>query len=302
MKLKKIFTVLMTCILTATLFTGCGEEKNSDTEKNSVKLGMLKYMNAGEQQFGEILQKVAETFSLRVLPHKVIFFDNLNTMQMAFDSGQIDEIGTYECVANYLGARKANVSVLKDHTRKFDDEFCLAMRETDKDLYNQVDDAVKKMRDDGTLNKFQKEFITDLKPGDEPAAVEFEKFDDADTIKVAVTGDLPPLDLILADGTPAGFNTAVLSELGKRLHKNIELVQIESSARAAALESKRVDISFWAVVPLSDIIPKNVDKPDGIILSTPYYTGATVHLGWGDESNLNSSSDLGQTVQGVSKQ
>ncbi len=299
MNRKKFFAVLMMCIVTAAIFAGCGDDKKSDDDKYFIKIGMLKYMNVGEQQFSDIMQKLVETFSLNVTPHKVIFFDNLNSMQMAFNSGQIDEISTYNCVANYLAARKANVTVLENHISGFDDEFCLAMREDDKDLYNQVNEVVKQMKADGTLADFQKKYIDDSVSDKEPEAVEIEKFEGADTIKVAVTGDLPPIDLILADGTPTGFNTAVLSEIGKRLQKNIELIQIESAARAAALESKRVDISFWAIVPISDIIPADVDKPEGIILSTSYYTGKVVHIGWNDGSN--SSTGLGDMVQGVSQ-
>ena len=300
MKLKKIFLMMMTCILTAAIFTGCGEEEKSDSEKFSVKIGVLKYTNISEQQFTKLQAKIAETLSLRVIPHKVVFFDNLNSMQMALSSGQIDEVSTYDCVADYLVARTASVSVLQDHTIDFSDDFCLAMRENNEKFYNQVNDVVKAMKDDGTLAKFEKKYITDLKPGDEPEAVEIEKFEGADTINVAITGDLPPIDLILADGKPAGFNTAVLSEIGKRLHKNIELVQVESGARAAALTSGRVDISFWAILPISNIIPANVDRPDGIILSTPYYRGKVVHVGW-DIANANSSADLKTVTKDLSK-
>lgn len=34
-------------------------------------------------------------------------------------------------------------------------------------------------------------------------------------VKVGVTGDLPPLDLILPDNSPAGFNTALLADVDK---------------------------------------------------------------------------------------
>ena len=294
MKFKKFLVALLSAALIFTL-TACGSEEKSDVEKYSVKIGMLKYMNVGEQQFNDFMKKIAETFSLKITPHEVVFFDNLNSMQMAYNAGQIDEISTYTSVAYYLAARNPNVAVLKDHTLEFVDAFCLAMRESDEDLFQQVDGAVKKMRDDGTLENLEKKYIKDLKAGEEPEAVEIEKFEGADTIKVAITGDLPPIDLILADGKPAGFNTAVLSEIGKRLQKNIELVQIESAARAAALESGRVDISFWAIVPMSEIIPANADKPDGVVLSTPYYRGTIIHVGF-DGEKIDTTAGLGDVV------
>ena len=144
---------------------------------------------------------------------------------------------------------------------------------------------IKEMQADGTLDRLTKEYITDINAESEPPAVELPHFDSAKTIKVAVTGDLPPLDYVSADGKPAGFNTAVLAEIGNRMLRNIELVQVDSGARAAALSSKQVDVVFWAIVPVSEIIPQDSDKPDGVILSEPYYKDKIVHLIFQAEKN-----------------
>ena len=42
-----------------------------------------------------------------------------------------------------------------------------------------------------------------------------------------------------------GYNTAVLAEISTRMNKNIELVQVDSLGRAAALVSGAVDAVFW---------------------------------------------------------
>jgi hypothetical protein len=64
-------------------------------------------------------------------------------------------------------------------------------------------------------------------------------------VRVAVTGALPPIDYVAADGTPAGFNTAVLAEISSRAGFNIELVQVDSVGRALALSQGDVDVVFW---------------------------------------------------------
>ena len=75
--------------------------------------------------------------------------------------------------------------------------------------------------------------------------------------------------MVAADGTPVGFNTAVLAELGRRIGLNIELVNIESGARTSALMSGRVDAVFWYLVwEGSD---KQPSVPSGILLSDSYY-------------------------------
>ena len=80
------------------------------------------------------------------------------------------------------------------------------------------------------------------------------------------------------DGKPAGFNTAVLAEIGNRLLRNIELVDVDSGARATALTSKQVDVVFWSIVPVSEIIPSDTDKPAGTVLTEPYFKDKIVHM------------------------
>ena len=281
--MKKIFMLMTLCMLL--LMTGCGgggENKPVD-DAGKVKLGMITRLNASEENFGEFMKKIEETLSVKISSHTPVFFDNLNSMQMALQSKQIDEISTYRSVARYMHAKDPRFEVLKDHSLEFIDSFCFALRDDETELRDSLNMVIKEMQDDGTLDRLTKEYITDINAETDPPAVELPHFDSAQTIKIAVTGDLPPLDFVSANGTPEGFNTAVLAEIGQRMLKNIELVQIDSGARAAALTSKQVDVVFWAIVPVSEIIPQDSDKPSGIILSDPYYKDKIVHIIFKDE-------------------
>ena len=143
----------------------------------------------------------------------------------------------------------------------------------------EINKAINAMREDGTLKKLIEDNITNLK-GD-PAPVEIAKIDGADTIKVAVTGDMPGMDCILADGTPAGFNVAFLSELSKRINKNFELVSISSDARGAALSSGQVDALFWVIGTYDQdgkALPYPLDSMKGVAISVPYMMDSRVGL------------------------
>ena len=281
--MKRIFTLLMLITL---FMTGCGSggDNKVSTDDNKIKLGMITRLNVSEENFNEFMKKIEETLDVKISSHKVIFFDNLNVMQMALQSNQIDEISTYRSVARYMIAKDSHFQVMKDHSLEFIDSFCFALRDDETELRDSLNAVIKEMQSDGTLDKLTKEYITDISAENDPPAVELPHFDKAETIKVAVTGDLPPLDFVAQDGTPAGFNTAVLSEIGNRMSKNIELINIDSGARAAALTSKQVDIVFWAIVPVSEIIPSDSDKPNGVILTEPYFKDKIVHINFkGDE-------------------
>ena len=190
MSLKKIFTLLMMCILSATIFTGCGDEKKSETPDNEFKIGMLHHMNASEKDFDGFMKKVSETFGFKMNSYEPVFFDNLSSMQMALDSGKINAFSTYKCVADFIVANNPDLEIADKDTLEFIDAFCFALRADDKELFDTVNKAVREMRDDGTLDKLTKEYITDIKEGDRKiSAVEIKTIPGADTVKVEVTGD-----------------------------------------------------------------------------------------------------------------
>ena len=229
-----------------------------------------------DNYFEKASSRMPQTSSMRAPKH--IFFDNMTSMLAALQAGQLDALSTYECVGDYLTAQNSSVELVTKGVPKVSDSFCCAMLEENSALKKEFDDAILKLTADGTLKKLAEEYITNANFSDLPT-VEMPHFDNAPTIKVAVTGDLPPLDFVRADGTPAGFNTAVLSAISQLVGKNFELVDVDSGARAAALTSKQVDVIFWVAVPLDETLaPANFDEPDGVIVTEPYFTDEIVHV------------------------
>ena len=276
---------LATLCAAALLITGCGDNGQQGVDKPDnnflgaeVKLGMIAPLNSTEENFGGLLAKIEEATGTesRHLPK---FYDNLRAMQMAVESGDMQEISLYKSVAEYIVANNDKFEVVSDNAlEKIGYSFCFAVRKEDTALKADLDRIVDEMKSDGTLDKLINDYITNVAKGQTPPAVEIPKFDGAETLKVGITGDLPPLDLILPDNSPAGFNTAMLAEVGKRLGKNIEPVQIESGARAAALTSKFIDVVFWAIVPIGNDLPVDLDKPEGLDLSKPYFKDNVAHI------------------------
>ena len=198
-----------------------------------------------------------------------VFYDSLIAMQMGLNSGEVDEIDLPGVVGKYMVNINPNYAVAC--VARMSKPVYLAFGFLEKDgteLRNKFNEALKAMKADNTLSLLHTEYLSE--PGTKEAhPVTFEKFDGADTITIAVTGDLPPIDYIAPNGIPAGFNTAILAEIGKRLHVNIKLLNIDSAARASALASKRADVAFWFLVLKDE--DKQPDVPAGVILSEPYY-------------------------------
>ena len=189
----------------------------------------------------------------------ITYYDTLDALLMALNAGDINTIEIYESVARYLCATNENLMIgpgfdADKVSETFAEliqngingnDFAFLMMEDNAALRDEFNDAISAMKADGTLERLAKEQIDDLVNVGEIKAIALPHFDGAETVKIAVTGALPPMDYVAADGTPAGFNTAVLAEIGQRTGKNIELVVVDSLGRAAALASGAVDAVFW---------------------------------------------------------
>lgn len=190
---------------------------------------------------------------------EIKFYDSMTELQMALTAGDIDFLSCYKSVADYLTARNDSLTSLYMYDTKKErntfanmmmngilgNDFSFLMLKGNEALRDEFDKAITEMKEDGTLDRLIEEQIVTASAGKDPVPISIEKIDGADTIRVAVTGALPPMDYVAADGTPAGFNTAVLAEIGKRIGKNIDLVVVDSIGRATALSSGNADAVFW---------------------------------------------------------
>ena len=299
--MKKFFGLfLFSCLLATSAASAANAVKQ---EKDFVDAGVLTYLGTTEAEFqaglDDLRKAVApllpteenkgewsdydmmEGFLTSLVKNRRVihFYDSLLSMQMALRSGQLDEIALPEPVGMYL----------VQNNPKYDIYFSLNMlpstisfgfRNGNESLCREFNSAILAMKNDGTLAKLRKNFVTELGQS-QPEEIKFQNFKNAATIRVAVTGDLPPIDFIAADGKPTGYNTAILSEIGRRLKKNIRLISIESGARSSALASERVDVVFWyrntgGLKTLPKVKDKNLrnvmqDTATGVLLSEPYY-------------------------------
>jgi len=296
MKVKKFSRLILAALLICVLMSSCAFAARR-SGINSVHGGVLSYLGTTEDEFQAALDefsKMLPAFSFaapgmeeytalltafRDNRHVIHFYDNLTSMLMALEAGRVDEISLPESTARYIMKSDPEYRIL--FSIRMPSAISFGFRADDKELCGEFSKAVASMKEDGTLKALEEKYINAENISE---AASFEKFDDADKITVAVTGDMPPIDFVAADGKPAGYNTAVLSEIGKRLKKNIEIINIEAGARSAALTSKRADVIFWYRSTKGMTLPAELDfkgdnpvnavmkdSTEGVILSEPYY-------------------------------
>ena len=201
---------------------------------------------------------------------KIYFYDSLNSMIMAANAGEIDELIIPQITAEYI------VNVNPDFRiscvgRSHGAYFVLGFKEGDGDaLHKKFNEAIIAIKRDGTLEKLQQEY--GRKPGTrEYEAVKFDKFPGAETIKLAVTGDIPPLDLTTPDDQASGLSAAVVAEAARRLKVNIAVLNVDTGARTTTLASGRADIVAW-YEQIRDT-KNQYDGARGVLYSEPYHEG-----------------------------
>ena len=238
-----------------------------------LKVGFIKKLQTTEEEYYKEIMNfwAGKGWVILGSDHEVTdvnFYDSLVMMILALNSGEVDEIILPEFVAEYV--IKNNPDYYASCMSKGASVgMSLGFREKNEKLAEEWDKTLITMRNDFTIYRLENEYLNPINHNNISKPVKFENFPGQPTIKVAVTGDLPPMDYIAEDGRPSGFSTAILAELGKRLKVNIKLVNVDSGSRAVALLSKRVDVVFW--YEKFTELEFQPDIPEGVILSEPYY-------------------------------
>ena len=345
---KRILSLALALMMCLSLIGVSG----SFAEDSVPPAGVLSFLNYSEEEFAEAsvvwnylgmtlfnngyvssdvmvnMEDPSYILSATAADYPVKFYDSLDSMVLGLLSGEIISFDIYSCVAKYLCAQNDQLVnyVTYDTTSersgfvaevldRFSNGFSFMMLEEKTELRDEFNEAIAAMKADGTLDQLVEEHITKVINGGEPQVVVPDEIDGAETITVAVTGCLPPMDYIAPDGTVAGFNTAILAEIGRRIGKNIKFSQVDSGSRAIALATGNVDVVFWvrgvatgsrtinmtdeefaaykeemekdftpeekeAIAHLDAILPRvreyNRDMPDGTIITEPYYTDIPV--------------------------
>ena len=239
------------------------------------ELGRLTKLNVDEDTLSEA---ITESYFNLVLFSRYRFFDNLNSMIAALASGRIAGMALDEYTAQYLLSRNEEFAIYTpaETVPSYNLNFSMLLCEEDAALCTRISETIEAMKADGTLDALKKQYVDDVIAGEEPEAVTPEQFDGAQTLKVAVTGDRPPMDYFSEAGESIGFNTAIVSEVGKRLGMNVEFISIDTGARGMALTSGLSDAIFWMEAgDYGNWAKADVeDQPENTVVTTPYLTGA----------------------------
>jgi len=270
--MKKSLVVAMVCLLvsafTVTAFAGAATLPAGERQAKTV--GMLRM----EQTKADTISRDAAQQIRR--NRKIVFYDSLQPLVQDLYQGRLDRVALPEFTVDYLRGRDAQEKLLLSvqHGSSYFSAFSLATYNNTL-LRDKLNQALASMDKDGTTAKLVKIYVTGL-PGDvDPVRVALPRLSSKPTVKVAVTGALPPLDYLTPEGQPAGFNVLFLSEVGKRAGLNIQLVNANVRTAFEKLKAHEVDVLFaYSVTTVVDnnavISTYDAGQDPAVNLTQPY--------------------------------
>ncbi|MEE1199117.1 MAG: transporter substrate-binding domain-containing protein [Christensenellales bacterium] len=252
------------------------------SENNDTKTGSLAMMGVTPSELVEMItDHMLLSHDITVELGQQIFYDNLTSLLMGLNSGEVDNIAILKSTAEYLLSQNPNFAI-EPLEYTYTEYFSMVVLQENQELYNLLNNTLIELLQDGTVDKLVEEHITGFINEKNPQVITMPKFEGAPTIRVAVTGDLPPMDYVSADGTPAGFNLALLSKIAERTQTNIEIVVVENTARSIALSSGKADVIFWSKqtqCPLPDCEHyMAVEVSEHSLFSVYYFKDDVVHV------------------------
>ena len=260
---NKLFTVLA-CFLVLILLAGAGAFKtkakstiiSDKSETSSVKIRKLGGV-ACRMPENSALVFFGSTFGMKLTSYKA--YKNFDEALFSLKSGENDAIWACDVSADYLikkydGLAKVDEELTSDIQKTDSARFSFGMalkKNSGEKLKEEIDEALSSLKADGTLAELISKYVdnAEIFETEDGKKSRFypenmKKVSGSGSIKVGITGAVPPLELLDEDMEPYGFCVALMDEIGQKLNKKIKFVYIDNETAFTSLMSGKIDLLF----------------------------------------------------------
>jgi len=258
--MRKILVTLLALVLALTV-VGCS------SKEDVLHVGRLTLLGVDASEFDAIcLAKAPEAKPVI----RNTYYNDLTSLLLGLDRGDVALADLTVPVAEYISAQNpGKYEITPTETKR---AYSIMLPSLSTDLQKTLNDAIDALAADGTLDALKTEYIDG---GKTDSAVELPTFEERPTVRMVVTGDLPPMDFMSADNKPAGYNVALLAALAEKTQINFELISSDAGSRTLMITSGKADAVFWAQTTLDangQAVYNSEDIPNGMVITHAYLT------------------------------
>ena len=206
---------------------------------------------------------------------KVKYYDNVTDRILALRNGKISAYITDAILAQENLRNNQDLTIIEEYIEE--ESYAYAIAPLQKELKKKIDIALKKLKEDGTLEYLQEKWFGD---NEENKKLEDIKLTEKNgTIKFGTLATSAPF-AYLKNGKIVGYDIDTMLYVCELLGYNLEVVVMDWSGLLTAVSVGKVDVAGCSIIVTDE-------RKKSMLFSEPNYTGGVVAVVLKDTSTSN---------------
>lgn len=236
--------------LALSVLTGCGQRD---------KISNLQQLSGKE--FAVPTGTIADQLVLSRIPDaKFKYFNSVLDAAMAVKAGQADATAYDEPILRNIAAKTPGLIVLPEKITT--DQYGFAVRLDDQSLKTAIDGVVNDLRQSGKYDEMLKRWLPQEGP---PKPMPRLETAGDPALRFGTAAVTEPFSFVDGSGV-VGMDIEIAALVAQKLHKRLEVVNMEFGSLIPALASGKVDM-IGACITITG------ERAKKVLFSEPYYTG-----------------------------
>lgn len=252
--MKKILSMLMVLALVTTMTAGCGKPKNTVHSLDDLE----------GKKIGVQLKTTGDVYVTDIKGAQVQRFNKARDAVQALREGVIDAVMLDDAPAKVFVEEFGDIDLLEEPYAK--EEYGIAVKKRNSKLLGKINQALKKLKENGTLDSIKEAWIKD---GVERTAYERkdkESYSNG-TLIMATNAEFPPYESKTEDGEIIGLDVDIMKAVCDELDMGLQVDHTVFDSIIASVERGMADVGVAAMTITEDRL-EQVDFTDPYMEAT----------------------------------
>ena len=249
--MKKFLAAVSALLLTLCMFTGCAAEQSSQQSSVTCADDLV------GKKIGVQIGTTGMTYAEGVEGATVEKYNKGADAIEALKQGKIDAVLIDASPAKYFVSKNSDIVALDDPFA--DEKYACAIKKGNDELTQQINDALSQLRENGTLNLIEQNWLVDAEYGKHPYESP-EGITYSGKLVMATNAEFPPYEL-KEEGEIVGFDVDMMRAVCDILGKELVIDDMAFDSVIAAVDSGKADVGVAGMTVTEDRL-KNVNFSD----------------------------------------
>ena len=249
--MKKFLAAVSALLLTLCMFTGCAAEQSSQQSSVTCADDLV------GKKIGVQIGTTGMTYAEGVEGATVEKYNKGADAIEALKQGKIDAVLIDASPAKYFVSKNSDIVALDDPFAV--EEYACAVKKGNDELTQQINDALSQLRENGTLNLIEQNWLVDAEYGKHPYESP-EGITYSGRLVMATNAEFPPYEL-KEEGEIVGFDVDMMRAVCDIIGKELVIDDMAFDSVIAAVDSGKADVGVAGMTVTEDRL-KNVNFSD----------------------------------------